>query len=68
MHMMTSERQRIISYIRRQADHCHEVSNSLPDDYLIDAGPRSVWLAIAGALSSVADDINRGQHLMSNEW
>lgn len=63
MHMAPSELARIVRYIRRQADHCLEVSRSVPDDYLLDNTPRATWLAVAAALESVADEIEGGQHL-----
>lgn len=63
MHMPASETQRIVCYIRKQADNCLEVSRGMPSDYLIDSAPREMWHAIAGALESVAAEIESGRHL-----
>lgn len=62
VNMSKSERLRITSYIRKQADHCFEVSRAMPYDYLLD-GSRGLWRAIAGALESVATEIEDGCHL-----
>ncbi|MGX7953624.1 hypothetical protein ACWPM1_13810 [Tsuneonella sp. HG249] len=68
MRMATSEKQRIVSFIRQQADHCVEVLHRLPDRYLIDSEAKATWMGIASALNCVADDIERGATCEGSRW
>lgn len=67
MHAFTTESQLIAHYIRQQADHCIEVSHAVPNDMCLDGTPREMWMAMAGVLSSVADDIENGRHLSQGQ-
>lgn len=67
MHSFTTESQLIAHYIRQQADHCIEVSHAVPNDMCLDGTPRKMWMAMAGVLSSVADDIENGRHLSQGQ-
>lgn len=67
MHALTTESQLIASYIRQQAEHCIEVSHAVPNDMCLDGTPREMWMAMAGVLSSVADDIECGRHLAKSK-
>ena len=62
MYIPNPDVRQIAQYIRRQVDNCLEVAHSVPNHCLLDSGPRETWLAIAGALDAVANEIEAGAH------